>query len=55
MKYYTEHPEPRNDFAADDSISATDRHARRLSHRLGFPIAHVRTALVVNAAVKEQN
>lgn len=53
MNSYNEKPEQRNDLAADDYLSVTDRYARRLSRKLGLPLPNVRTAVVANAAVKE--
>ena len=53
MKHYNKQPEQHNDVGADDCESAANRWALRLSRQLGFPVAHVRTALLANAAVKE--
>ena len=38
---------------ADDCELAANRYTLRLSRQLGFPITHVRAALLANAAVKE--
>jgi hypothetical protein len=53
VQLYTKQPEQHNAVITDDFESATNRYALRLSRQLGFPIAHVRTALLANAAVKE--
>jgi hypothetical protein len=54
MNHYTKQTEQHNDVGTDDFESAANRYAIRLSRRLGFPIEHVRTALLANAAVKER-
>jgi hypothetical protein len=55
MSLYTQQVEPRNELVAiDDFESAVDRYAIRICRQKAFPVAHVRTALLVNAAVKEQ-
>jgi hypothetical protein len=53
MNYYTKQTEQHNEVVTDHFETAADRYALRLSRRLGFPIAHVRTVLLANAAVKE--
>jgi hypothetical protein len=53
MTPYTHQPEPRNDIVIVVFESPADRYALRLSRQTGFPVAHVRTALLANAAVKE--
>jgi hypothetical protein len=53
MEQYTQQAEQHNNFGNDDLDSAANRYALRLSRRLGLPVAHVRTALLANAAVKE--
>ncbi len=53
MTQYTHQVEARNEIVTDDFESPANRLARRLSHQTGFPIAHVRIALLANAAVKE--
>jgi hypothetical protein len=53
MEQYTKQVEQHNEVVTDDFESATNRYALRLGRQLGFPIAHVRTALLANAAVKE--
>jgi hypothetical protein len=53
MTQYTYQAEPRNEIVTDDFASAADRYAYRISRQKGFSVAHVRTALLANAAVKE--
>jgi hypothetical protein len=53
MEHYTTQTEQRNEIVTNDFESPADRHALRLSLKLGFPISHIRTALLANAAVKE--
>jgi hypothetical protein len=53
MKQYTNQVEPRKEIVADDHELAANRYALRISRKRGFSVAHVRTALIVNAAVKE--
>ena len=53
MTPYTHQVEPRKEIVADDFKSAANRYALRLSRQKGFTVAHVRTALLANAAVKE--
>jgi hypothetical protein len=53
MTLYTHQVEARNEIVTDDCESVADRHALRLSLKLGFPISHIRAALRANAAVKE--
>jgi hypothetical protein len=54
MQLYTKQPEQHNPVGADDFESAADRYALHLSRQRGFSVAQVRTALLANAAVKEQ-
>jgi hypothetical protein len=53
MTPYTNQVEPRKEIVTDDFDSPANRLARRLSRQTGFPVAHVRIALLANAAVKE--
>jgi hypothetical protein len=53
MQHYTKHFEQYNDIVTDDPEAAVNRYAIRLSHQRGFSVAHVRAALLANAAVKE--
>jgi hypothetical protein len=53
VKYYTKQADKYNEVATDDFESPANRLARRLSRQTGFPVAHVRIALLANAAVKE--
>ena len=53
MNCYIKQTEQRNEIVPDRFESAADRYALRLSRQKGFSVAHVRTALLANAAVKE--
>jgi hypothetical protein len=53
MEHYTQQAEQHNEVVTDHFESAADRYALRLSRQKGFSVAHVRTALLANAAVKE--
>jgi hypothetical protein len=53
MTPYTHQVEPRNEIVADDRELAANRYALRISRQKGFSAAHVRAALLANAAVKE--
>ncbi|MDO8397974.1 MAG: hypothetical protein Q7T45_09140 [Bradyrhizobium sp.] len=53
VQLYTKQPDQYNLISANDFESAADRYARRVSHQSGFSVAHVRAALLANAAVKE--
>jgi hypothetical protein len=53
MNYYTKQTEQHNEVVTAHFESAADRYALRLSRQKGFSVAHIRAALLANAAVKE--
>jgi hypothetical protein len=53
MEHYTQQVEQHNEIVTEDFESAANRYALRLGRQKGFPVAHVRAALLANAAVKE--
>jgi len=53
MQHYTKRVEKYNDTVTDDSESAVNRYAQRISRLTGLPVMHVRNVLLANAAVRE--